>query len=105
VPGGVYPIDDLNYNSCSTCLSIQTACLDSGGHPDADVCQTRYNAGAGTLTVTTYDEETGEFAGIIEGAQFVEVTQQGLHTIVVENGGGWCVDSIALSGTAVAEAP
>ncbi|AWV88902.1 hypothetical protein DN745_05935 [Bradymonas sediminis] len=98
--GGVYQIDDLNYNTCETCLSIQTNCTEESADISGGTCDTRYNAGAGTLTITTLDETTGEFVGLIENAQFIEVDQEGLHTINVDNAAGWCVDSITISGFA-----
>lgn len=88
-----YAIDDVNLATCTTCLSIRSGC--DGG----DTCQARYNAGAGELIIDTLDMETGAFEARLTNARMVEVTQDGDYTLIVEDGGGWCVDSYRFSGT------
>lgn len=94
-----YAIDDVNYATCTACLSIQTGCDESGN------CTTRYNAGAGELTINALDMDTGEFEATLENARFVEVTQEGAYSMIVDDGGGWCIDAHTFSGTLTASAP
>lgn len=88
-----YQIDDVNRATCTACLSIQTGC-DEGGD-----CTTRYNAGAGELTINALDTSTGEFEATLKDARFVEVTHEGDYSIIVDDGGGWCIDAHTFSGT------
>jgi hypothetical protein len=79
-----------NYVDCAVCGVIYADC-------DADgACARTFLVDSGTLEVTANDGKSGQLAGVLRDARFVEVEiNDDFESTPVEGGQTWCVDAYA----------
>ena len=90
---GTYAITDANYKTCANCIVIDQGCDENLVN-----CEKYFLANTGSLVISNFGTE--RFSGILDNAEFVEVTiDEDLTSTPVIDGEKWCVDDYAFDAS------